>query len=96
MYLCICVLVARNAVIVVLTAGIAAVLKDIYSIEGLTLTKEVEAGLPVPAVPKFSLEYVDHDTNQTVVIGTQKIFGVSYNLSCVLRLKYCQLTILCV
>ena len=69
--------VARNAVIVVLTAGIVAIMKDLYNIEGLTLTKEVEAGIPIPAVPKFQLEYTDHDTNQTVVIGTQKIFGVS-------------------
>lgn len=72
-----CYFPARNAVIVVLTAGIAAVLKDIYSIEGLTLTGKIESGMLPPMVPKLSMEYIDHDTNKTVFVSTGKIFSVS-------------------
>ena len=64
---------ARNAVIVVITAGVAAIF-EMYDVKGLTLTGKIEPGMPIPALPKFTL--VDH-VNGTVVRNTGEIFAVS-------------------
>ncbi|XP_067937995.1 sodium-independent sulfate anion transporter-like [Watersipora subatra] len=65
---------ARNAVIVVITAGIAGVLQQ-YQLYGLTLTKPVEAGLPAPSLPKFTLNHFDEHTNTTITRTTAEIFS---------------------
>ena len=45
-----------------------------YDVKGLTLTGKIEPGMPIPALPKFTL--VDH-VNGTVVRNTGEIFAVS-------------------
>lgn len=53
----------------VLCAVFGFIVHDIYGIQGegtLTLTGTIEAGMPVPAVPKFSVEMFDDKTNTTI------------------------------
>lgn len=55
--------------IVVLCAIFTYIISDIYGISGdgtLTLTREIKSGMPTPAVPKFVINVVDHETNKTI------------------------------
>ncbi|XP_071040168.1 sodium-independent sulfate anion transporter isoform X1 [Parasteatoda tepidariorum] len=56
---------ARNALLVILCASIAALLLS-HDIDVLTLTKTVKAGLPPFALPPFSINYYNNATNTTV------------------------------
>lgn len=56
---------ARNALLVLICAGIAALLLS-YDIEVLTLTQRVKPGLPPFAFPVFSYTYFNNITNQTI------------------------------
>ncbi|KAK2166857.1 hypothetical protein LSH36_34g03057 [Paralvinella palmiformis] len=51
---------ARNAIVVVVAAGLAAILLH-YGIDALSLTEEVQPGLPKFAIPSFEV----HDGNTT-------------------------------
>ena len=56
---------ARNALLVLICAGVAAILLS-YGINALTLTHEVKPGLPPFAFPEFTYTYFNNVTNQTV------------------------------
>ncbi|KAG8198095.1 hypothetical protein JTE90_020920 [Oedothorax gibbosus] len=56
---------ARNALLVLLCATLAAVLMS-YNMKPFTLTHSVEAGLPPFAFPTFSFHSFDNTTNQTI------------------------------
>lgn len=73
-------LTARNAVVVVICAGIASIMHDLYDIRGegsLSLTGNITAGLPTPSVPKFELHGFDEKTNSTVHLDLGDISSVS-------------------
>ncbi|XP_055947438.1 sodium-independent sulfate anion transporter-like isoform X1 [Argiope bruennichi] len=57
--------IARNALLVLSCAGVAAILIS-YNIDKLTLTHEVKAGLPPFEFPTFSLHYFNNITNETI------------------------------
>lgn len=59
---------ARNALLVLICAGIAAVLLG-HDIDVLTLTQEVKPGLPPFAFPEFTYSYFNNATNQTIHKG---------------------------
>jgi len=61
---------ARNAIVVVVAAGLAAILLH-YGIDALSLTEEVQPGLPKFAIPSFEV----HDGNTTYTY--EDIFEVS-------------------
>lgn len=72
---------ARNAVVVITCAIIASILVDIYGFETggtnfLTLTGNVKEGIPLPSVPKFSINQFDHHTNTTITRTAGEIFSV--------------------
>ncbi|XP_035212417.1 sodium-independent sulfate anion transporter-like isoform X2 [Stegodyphus dumicola] len=56
---------ARNALLVLLCTGIAALLLS-YDIDSLTLTQAVKPGLPSFAFPAFEYTYFNNATNTTV------------------------------
>lgn len=58
-------ILARNALLVLICAGIAAILLS-RDIDALTLTHEVKPGLPPFALPNFTYSYFNNDTNQTI------------------------------
>ena len=62
---------ARNAIVVILAATLAAVLLH-YGIDAFSLTEKVEPGLPKFAVPSFTVQ--DGNTTYTA----EDIFSVSY------------------
>ncbi|XP_054713595.1 sodium-independent sulfate anion transporter-like [Uloborus diversus] len=59
---------ARNALLVILFTGIAAILLS-YDINALTLNPSVKPGLPSFAFPEFEFNYFNNATNQTVHKG---------------------------
>lgn len=75
-------ILARNAVIVILCAFIVSIMVDLYGFQPggrgfFTLTGKVAEGVPLPAVPKFSIDALDHEHNTTITRTTSEIFSVS-------------------
>lgn len=58
----------------VICAAISAILLDIFDIDKLTLTGTVEAGIPVPSVPQFTINHTVG--NVTITKSTAEIFQV--------------------
>ena len=75
--------VARNAVVVILCAGIAASLynddKKNNPENFFTLTGKVKEGIPTPAVPSFTFSGFDEHHNTTVTKTTAEMFSVRPN-----------------
>jgi len=68
---------ARNAVIVILCAGVAAALYEPGKDEDnfFTLTGNVKEGIPTPAVPSFTFSMYDNKTGQDITRTTSQMFS---------------------
>ena len=64
-----------NAIVVVAASGVSAILITKGIKDKLSLTGDIQAGLPPVAIPKFSV------TNGNVTITTSELFAVGYNFT---------------